>query len=210
MLPWLTRELLLTLAQSFVVALVLQMILVSFGTFANPIGTWAVAAVGILAIRVHRMMLPPSPRKRRAAAGAIRSSSNPDSQRRVARAVAEGGVTRRELDNWLQPLPETLERRLTRMYRHVDRLSYAVGAPRHYDSGVRPVLTELARDRLRRHHGIDMTSEPERARAELGDDLWRALTAPMDTAPTTKDLDRWLTELERLDPTQTPAWLGSA
>jgi hypothetical protein len=96
------------------------------------------------------------------------------------------------------------------MYRHVDRLTYAVGAPRHYDSGVRPVLTELARDRLRRHHGIDMTNEPERARAELGEDLWRALTAPMETAPTTKDLDRWLTQLERLDPARTPAWMETA
>ena len=91
------------------------------------------------------------------------------------------------------------------MYRHVDRLSYAVVATRHYESGVRPVLAEMARDRIRRHHGIDLSEEPERARAVLGEDLWRALTeAPIDAPPTTADLDRWLTRLERLDPVRMP------
>ena len=200
-LRWLSRELLITLVQAFGVALLLQLVLLSFGTKANPIGTWAVAAVGILAIRVHRMALPPS-KRRRSAASAVRTSSNPGSERAVAIAVARG-LVKRERDLWLDPLPVTIERRLTRMYRHVDRISYAVGAPRHYDSGIRPVLTELARDRVRRFAGVDLASDPARARALLGEDLWRALTAPMEAAPTTKDLDRWLTRLEGLD----PAWI---
>lgn len=202
-LRWLSKELVITLVQSAVVALLVAWVLLSFGTASNLIGTWAVAAVAILAIRVHRMALPDWARRRAAARSSRTSTSGWLGQSAATSVLARGTPGQR--DRWFEPLPATLEHRFTRMYRHVDRLSYAVGAPRHYHAGVRPVLAELARDRVRRYHGIDLTDEPERARAVLGEDLWRALTQPLEVAPSIKDLDRWLTRLELLDPDRSPA-----
>ena len=202
-LRWLSKELVITVVQSALVALLLAWVFLSFGTASNLLGAWAVAAVAILAIRVHRMALPDWARRRSAARSSRTSASGRLGQSAASAVLARGKPGER--NHWFEPLPETLEHRFTRMYRHVDRLSYAVGAPRHYHAGVRPVLAELARDRVRRHHGIDLTDEPERARAVLGEDLWRALTEPLETAPTIQDLDRWLTRLEHLDPERTAA-----
>jgi hypothetical protein len=208
MLRWLSKELVITLVQSAVLALILQFVLVSFGTATHLIGTWAVAAVAVLAIRMHRIAMPASAKKR-AAARARRNAVDARNEK-VAAALIAPRNPHRAGDQWFDPLPPTLERRFARLYRHVDRLSYAVVAPRHYESGVRPVLAELARDRIRRHHGVDLIDEPEQARAVLGEDLWEALTAAMPEAPTTADLDRWLTQLERLDPARAPEPLEPA
>jgi hypothetical protein len=203
MFPWLAKELVLTLIQSMAVALVVFWLVASFGTAPNPIGTWAVAAVAILAIHLHRIAMPVSARKR-AAARAARSAADARNEQLAAALVAPAHPHRAG-DQWFDPLPPTLERRFARLFRHIDRLSYAVVAPRHYDAGVRPVLAELARDRLRRHHAVVLDDEPQRARALLGADLWQALTEPLQVPPTTEDVDRWLTQLERLDPARTPS-----
>lgn len=202
-LRWLSKELAITLAQSAVLAIALQLVLVSFGTAAYPIGTWAVGAVAILAIRLHRTAMPVSARKR--AKARSRTSAIDARNERLAESLIAPRSSPRVEEQWFDPLPPTLERRFARMYRHVDRLSFAVVAPRHFDSGVRPVLAELARDRVRRHHGIELTDSPANARAVLGEDLWQALTEPLEAAPTAVDLDRWVTRLERLDPARTPS-----
>lgn len=207
-LVWLSKELAITLIQSALLAAGLQLILVSFGTTAYPIETWAVGAVAVFAVRLHRTAMPMSARKL-AAARSKRSSIDVRNEIVTANLVASGSP-HRAAEQWFDPLPPTLERRFARLYRHVDRLSYAVVAPRHYDAGVRPVLAELARDRVRRFHGIDLTEEPARARAVLGEDLWQALMEPLAAAPTTGDVDRWLARLERLDPAWMPGRPGRA
>jgi hypothetical protein len=54
-----------------------------------------------------------------------------------------------------------------------ERLSWAAVSPRHYDVVTRPLLSQLAAARLADHHRVDLYAEPDRARALLGDDVWR-------------------------------------
>lgn len=198
-IQWIAKELVITVLQSLVLALVVAFVTASFGTSVHLLGTWAVSVVAILAIRLHRTAMPASARNR-SVVRSVRGSVNAWHEERAASFLPPSSVTKREREQWFDPLPPTLERRFSRMYRHVDRLSYAVVETRHYAAGVRPVLAEIARDRLRRHHGIELDENPERARAILGEDVWRALNGLIEHPPTTEDLDRWLTQLERLDP----------
>ena len=58
-------------------------------------------------------------------------------------------------------------------YRKVlDALSWAAVSPRHFDVVTRPVLQRLAAGRLAERHGVDLVSDPGRARALLGEDVW--------------------------------------
>ena len=45
-------------------------------------------------------------------------------------------------------------------------------SPRHYDLVTRPLMTRLAAARLADRHRVDLWSNPEHARAVLGDDVW--------------------------------------
>lgn len=63
---------------------------------------------------------------------------------------------------------------------------------------VRPLLAELARDRLVRRHGVDPVLEPDRARQLTGDAVWKLIT---DTRPRTASLaeiERAVEAIERL------------
>lgn len=63
---------------------------------------------------------------------------------------------------------------------------------------VRPLLAELARDRLVRRHGVDPVLEPDRARQLTGDAVWKLVT---DTRPRTASLaeiERAVEAIERL------------
>lgn len=51
-------------------------------------------------------------------------------------------------------------------------LGWSEVSGRHYDSGVRPVLQEVAAARLALTRGIDLEREPAAARAALGEELW--------------------------------------
>lgn len=191
LLRWTTTQLLLTLVQSLVLAVIVRSVVLSFGQLVSIAAAWAVALVAVAAVRLQRLALPRTGSRRKLK----RRRLQVDRERASPRAAAQAREP-------VAPLPETVDRRFRRLARHTDRLTYAVVATRHYESGVRPVLTELARDRVRRHHGIDMTEEPERARELMGDDLWLGLTSTREQPPTTTDLDRWLTALERLAPEQ--------
>lgn len=58
-------------------------------------------------------------------------------------------------------------------YRKVlDALSWAAVSPRHYDVVTRPVLQRLAAGRLAERHGVDLVTDPERAAALLGPEVW--------------------------------------
>ncbi len=60
-----------------------------------------------------------------------------------------------------------------RAYRQVaEQLSWAAVSPRHYDLVTRPLMTRLAAARLADRHRVDLWSNPEHARAVLGDDVW--------------------------------------
>lgn len=189
---WLTLQLLLTLVQSLVLALAVRWLLLGYGRSVGIAGTWAVALVAVSALRLQRMALPGTGARRRRKSASARSRAATAPERAATAAIGQSA------QEPLAALPETLDRRFRRLARHADRVTYAVVASRHYQSGVRPVLVELADDRLRRHHGIDMTTEPDRARTVIGEDLWKALTTDRTQPPTTSDLDRWLTTLEQL------------
>lgn len=65
---------------------------------------------------------------------------------------------------------------------------------------VRRTLTSLADERLRRLHGVDRGSDPERARALLGDELYRYVTEPSRRTRGNEaaSLSRFLTRIEDL------------
>ena len=198
---WVTAQLLITLVQSLVIAIVMKGMLGAFESDAPTTSVWAVCIVAVGALRLQRLALP---RRRARKRGGLWLSAKQDREVAAEASAARFlGPTRADgraqpAIMWDAPLPETLERRFARMYRHVDRVTYAVAETRHYDSGVRPVFLEIARDRLRRYHGIDLHAEPDRARAVMGEDLWTALTRTPARTPSMGDLNRWLTALEQL------------
>lgn len=54
---------------------------------------------------------------------------------------------------------------------------------REFRSRLRPLLVNIATQRLATYRAIDLESEPELARATLGEPVWTLLTEPMDAAP---------------------------
>ncbi|MBQ1074574.1 hypothetical protein KBX06_15565 [Micromonospora sp. C31] len=61
-----------------------------------------------------------------------------------------------------------------------------------------PRIGELADERLRQRHGLTRESDPERARALLGDRLWTFLGTPSRRPPSPRDLAAIVAELEKL------------
>ena len=49
-----------------------------------------------------------------------------------------------------------------------------------FDWGLRPLLAQLAAERLRYRHGITIRREPETARAMLGEQLWQMINGRSD------------------------------
>lgn len=70
--------------------------------------------------------------------------------------------------------PDALDYRLVRLRRD---LRDAVERDDRADQ-IYPVLRDLAAERLRAHHGVDLDTEPERAREVVDAHLWRYLTTP--------------------------------
>jgi hypothetical protein len=70
----------------------------------------------------------------------------------------------------LAELPADLER--------IDRL-LVLGTTNAFDAHhrVRPLLRDLATERLHARHGVDLDSDPERARELLGEELWEVVKA---------------------------------
>ena len=58
-------------------------------------------------------------------------------------------------------------------YRQVaEQLSWAAVSRRHYDLITRPLLTALATARLADRHRVDLHTDPDAARAVVGEDVW--------------------------------------
>jgi hypothetical protein len=78
------------------------------------------------------------------------------------------------------------------------RLSWGAADPDRFRERVRPLLVELATDRLRSRHGVDPRTDPEQARTVLGEPLWQLMTAPPTRSPSRAELDRLVTAIERI------------
>ncbi|MPZ26887.1 MAG: hypothetical protein GEV12_10825 [Micromonosporaceae bacterium] len=89
-----------------------------------------------------------------------------------------------------------------RPYAQVDRwerrLSVTSGDPEWYTRVVRDRMTELVAERLRQRHGFRLATDPQRARAVLGEELFGFLTEPVTTTPDPARLDRLLTRIEEI------------
>jgi hypothetical protein len=78
------------------------------------------------------------------------------------------------------------------------RLSWGSTDPDRFRERVRPLLVELATDRLRARHGVDPRTHPEQARTVLGDPLWTLMTAPPTRSPSRAELAALVTAIERI------------
>lgn len=83
---------------------------------------------------------------------------------------------------------EGYERRIARAMEDVGR----------FNDVLRPQLRALAEGRLRSKLGVDSRTDPNRARALLGDNLWQLMTTPVQSIPTHQELDDWVRAIEAL------------
>lgn len=73
--------------------------------------------------------------------------------------------------------------------------------PARFSRNVLPVLAELAEladERLRQRHGLTRATDPEQARALLGEPLWRLLEDPARKPPKAKEWAAHVQALEKL------------
>jgi hypothetical protein len=63
---------------------------------------------------------------------------------------------------------------------------------------VQPMLFDLATHRLRRHHGVELIEDPDRARELLGDEPFRFLTDVVRTPIPPAELERVVSAIEGL------------
>ena len=78
------------------------------------------------------------------------------------------------------------------------RLSWGAVDADRFRERVRPLLVELADDRLRTRRGVDPDTDPEHAREILGEPLWQLRTAPPARSPSRAELTALVTALERI------------
>ena len=79
------------------------------------------------------------------------------------------------------------------------RLSWGSVDPDRFRERVRPVLVDLALERLRSRHGVDPATQPEDARRILGESLWQMVTGPPPSrCPTRPELTRLVDDMERI------------
>jgi hypothetical protein len=88
-----------------------------------------------------------------------------------------------------------------RPYPQVDRwefrLSVTAGDPVWYARVVRDRVAGLVAERVRQRHGV-LPTDPEQARAVLGDPLHRFLTDPVTRTPGPAELNRLITWMEEI------------
>ena len=78
------------------------------------------------------------------------------------------------------------------------RLSWGATDPDRFRSRVRPELVSLADDLLRTRRGIDLRTEPDRARSILGEPLWQLIIRTPTRSPSRAELSRLVDALERI------------
>jgi hypothetical protein len=78
------------------------------------------------------------------------------------------------------------------------KLSWGATDRDRFRDRVRPVLVTLATDLLQTRRGVDPRTEPDRARAILGDPLWQLMTRAPARSPSPAELSRLVDALERI------------
>jgi hypothetical protein len=78
------------------------------------------------------------------------------------------------------------------------RLSWGGTDPDRFRHRVRPELLALTADLLRTRRGIDLRTEPDRARNILGEPLWQLITRTPTRSPSRAELSRLVDALERI------------
>jgi hypothetical protein len=78
------------------------------------------------------------------------------------------------------------------------RLSWGGADLDRFRHRVRPELIELAADLLRTRRGVDLRTEPDRARRILGEPLWQLITRTPTRSPSRAELSRLVDALERI------------
>lgn len=78
------------------------------------------------------------------------------------------------------------------------RLSWGSSDPDRFEERVRPLLVELAGERLRSRRGVDPRTDPDHARTILGDPLWTLMTGPLPHSPSRAELSRLVEAIERI------------
>ena len=149
-----------------------------------PIGVALGASAGLLAA------LALAPGGRTAAAGAYFLALGVVALSSLARTVLHTSPARRSeferaLRSSRQP-PETL-RELTRVENDVIHGTETYG---DFRRRLRPLLWEIAADRLATREGIDPGRDPEGARAALGDEAWNVLRPDADPTEAARGLPR--------------------
>jgi hypothetical protein len=78
------------------------------------------------------------------------------------------------------------------------RLEWGATAPERFGHTMTGRLGELVDERLRQRHGFTRASDPERARALIGEEGWRVLGAPTDRVPSPRDVYFLVQRMESL------------
>ena len=78
------------------------------------------------------------------------------------------------------------------------RLSWGATDADRFRDRVRPMLVELAEDRLRIRRGVDPDTDPDHAREILGEPLWTLRTTPPTRSPSREELTALVAALERI------------
>lgn len=78
------------------------------------------------------------------------------------------------------------------------RFGWTERDPARYKSAVQPRLYELVDERLRQRHGITLRSDPERARALIGEQLWTFLHTRVARTPTVREMAAVADEMEKI------------
>lgn len=102
-----------------------------------------------------------------------------------------------------EPLPERMsdeprDEGLLLLTSLESRLSWGGADADRFRSRVRPELVALAADLLRTRRGIDLRTEPDRARLILGEPLWQLITRTPTRSPSRAELSRLVDALERI------------
>lgn len=78
------------------------------------------------------------------------------------------------------------------------KLVWSKGEPDRFANGVLPAIGELVDERLRLRHGLTRDSDPARARALLGEELWTFLNTHAKRTPAPRDLAAVVGQLEKI------------
>jgi hypothetical protein len=121
----------------------------------------------------------------------------------VGLAVGSSWLLARQVIPPPEPLPvlppeETRDEGLLLLTSLESRLSWGGNDPDRFRERVRPELVTLAGDLLRTRRGVDLRTEPDRARSILGEPLWQLITRTPTRSPSRAELSRLVDALERI------------